>query len=47
MLCPEGAAALAGLIKLTTSPETDLQNDPLVVLNTGSAFKYLDFLRQI
>ncbi len=47
MLCPEGAAALAGLIKIATSHEADLQNGPYVVLNTGSAFKYSDFLRQI
>jgi threonine synthase len=47
MLCPEGAAALAGLFKLVSAHEIELQNGRLVVLNTGSAFKYQRFLNQI
>lgn len=47
MLCPEGSAALAGLTKFAVSHKAGLPNGQYVVLNTGSAFKYLDFLRQI
>ena len=46
MLCPEGAAALAGLHKLLRAREMTSPAGQLVVLNTGSALKYQNFLKQ-
>jgi len=46
MLCPEGAAALAGLHKLLRAGEMTSQTGKLVVFNTGSALKYQNFLKQ-
>jgi threonine synthase len=46
MLCPEGAAALAGLRKLRQGKgKTSFES--AVVFNTGSALKYPAFLNQI
>ena len=41
--CPEGAATLAALRKLLED-QTVLPSERIVLLNTGSGFKYLDVL---
>lgn len=46
MLCPEGAAALAGLHKLLRAGEITSPTGKLVVFNTGSALKCQSFLTQ-
>ena len=40
---PEGAATLAGLKKLLANGEVDPSGN-IVLMNTGSAYKYLDVL---
>jgi len=46
MLCPEGAAALAGLIRLLGFEKNRTLFDRPLVFNTGSALKYRQFLKQ-
>ena len=45
LACPEGAATLAGLKRLLAEGAQD-PNETIVLLNTGSGYKYLDLLRQ-
>ena len=40
LVCPEGAALLPALKKLLASGEID-SNESVLLLNTGSAYKYL------
>ena len=47
MLCPEGAAALAGLRHLLRAGRIGHKPKRIVIFNTGSALKYQDFLTQI
>ena len=44
MLCPEGAAALAGFLKLGKQGRIEFKS--AVIFNTGSAYKYPNFLKQ-
>lgn len=46
LLCPEGAAALAGLIKLLRYEKNDIPFRRPVIFNTGSVLKYRNYLRQ-
>jgi threonine synthase len=42
--CPEGAATLVGLRRLVREGLVD-PDESIVLLNTGSAYKYLDLLK--
>ena len=42
--CPEGAATLVGLKRLVRDGLVD-PDERIILLNTGSAYKYLDLLR--
>jgi threonine synthase len=46
LLCPEGAAALAALIRLQGLEKNRILFDRPLVFNTGSALKYPQFLKQ-